>query len=115
MYAASMTYLHHAVLYDHEMAFLWTIDSDVIALAVDFFTTFQRIELTIMRMKSTQTHIPVREVSMLLGPGMCRALPFFHIFTRCSVTSNAGHWETVSKECLDRFSWCACNGNSELE
>jgi len=87
-----MLRLHHAVVDGHNKAFPRTVVSDVIVLAVHFFKTFQNLGITELWIGfgsgKACTIIPVHEVSMQVGPDKCKALPFFHAFTGCDVTSS---------------------------
>jgi len=66
-----MLHLHHAVVDGHKKAFLRTVNSDIIVLAVHFFKTFQNPGLTELWIgfgsSKAYTDIPVHEVSMQLG------------------------------------------------
>ena len=87
-----MLHLHHAVMDGHKKAFLRTVDSDVVVLSVHLFTTFKNLGLTELWIGfgtgKAYTDIPVHEISLQLGPDKCKALPFFHAFTGCDVTSS---------------------------
>ncbi|MES9879344.1 MAG: hypothetical protein ABW185_00490 [Sedimenticola sp.] len=87
-----MLHLRHAVMDGHRKAFLRTVDSDVIVLSVHLFTTFKTLGLTELWVGfgsgKAYTDIPIHEVSLQLGPAKCKALPFFHAFTGCDVTSS---------------------------
>ncbi len=80
-----MLHMCHTVMGGHMKAFLWTVDSDVILLAVHLFTTLKNLgpaELWIcFRSGKTYTDFPVHEVSLQLGT-------LYHAFTGCDVTSS---------------------------
>jgi hypothetical protein len=87
-----MLHLHHAVMDGHKKAFIRTVDSDVVILSIHFFTTFQNLGLIELWVGfgsgKTYTDIPIHEVALKLGPDKCKALPFFHAFTGCDLTSS---------------------------
>ena len=86
-----LLHLHHAVVDCHKKTFLRNVD-DIVVLSVHFFITLQHIGLTELWISfgsgKAYRDIPVHEVCLQLGPEKCTALPFFHAFTGCDVTSS---------------------------
>ena len=85
-------HLRHAVMDGHKKVFLRTVDSDVVVLSVHHFATLQNLGLTELWIGfgsgKAYTDIPIHEISLQLGNDKCIALPFFHAFTGCDVTSS---------------------------
>ena len=83
-----MLHLRHAAEQGHTKAYLRTVDSDVVVLAINFFHELGLSELWIGFGTGKQyKDIPIHYISQSLGPQHCRALPFFHAFTGCDVVS----------------------------
>ena len=86
-----MLHLQHAVMAGHKVAFVRTVDSDVVVLSIHHYPTFQNLGLTGLWIGfgcgKSYRDTPVHEVSAQLGPNRCLALPFFHAFTGSDLTS----------------------------
>ena len=86
-----MLHLQHAVMAGHKVAFVRTVDSDVVVLSIHHYPTFQNLGLTGLWIGfgcgKNYRDTPVHEVSAQLGPNRCLALPFFHAFTGGDLTS----------------------------
>ena len=71
----------------HTKAFLRTVDSDVVVLAINF----QELGLSELWIGfgsgKAYKDIPIHHISQMLGPKKCQALPLFHAFTGCDVVS----------------------------
>ena len=77
-----LLHLAHAGANGHEKAFVRTVDSDVVILAIRF------TELWIgFAGGKNYSDIPAHEVSKNLGPQKSLALPLFHALTGCDTTS----------------------------
>ena len=76
----------------HEIAFIPTVDSDVVVLCIRFYHTLNELGLKELWVGfGTGKHckdIPIQEVANLLGPERSLALLFFHAFTGCDATSS---------------------------
>ncbi|KAL8620009.1 hypothetical protein ACOMHN_015291 [Nucella lapillus] len=84
-----MLHLRHAADEGHTKAFLRTVDSDVVVLAVSLFGDLGLSELWIgYGTGKKDRDIPVHQVAAGMGPCTCKALPLFHAFTGCDVTSS---------------------------
>ena len=80
--------MYHAAEQDHTKAYLRTVDTDVIVLAIHHFHQLKLSELWIgLGPGKTFREIPIHHISQQLGPQRCKALLFFHSFTGCNVTS----------------------------
>jgi len=83
-----MLHLYHAAAQGHSKAYLRTVDSDVVVLAINLFHKLGLSELWIgFGSGKTYKDIPIHHISQLLGSQHCKALPFFHAFTGCDVAS----------------------------
>ena len=86
-----MLHLQHAVMAGHKVAFVRTVDSDVVVLSIHHYPTFQNLDLTGLWIGfgcgKNYKDTPVHEVSAQLGPNRCLALPFFHAFPGSDLTS----------------------------
>ena len=83
-----MLHLHHAADHGHAKAYLRTVDTDVVIIAISQFQEIGLSELWIgFGSGKTFREIPIHIISQQLGPDLCKALPFFHGFTGCDVTS----------------------------
>ena len=84
-----MLHLQHAVMAGHKVAFIHTVDSDVVVLSNHHYFAFQNLGLSDLWIGfGCGKKIPVHEVSAQLGPNRCLALPFFHAFTGSDFTSS---------------------------
>ena len=83
-----MLHLCHAAEQDHTKAYLRTVDTDVVVLAIHHFHELNLSELWIgLGSGKTFREIPIHHISQQLGPQRCQALLFFHSFTGCDLTS----------------------------
>ena len=83
-----MLHLNHAAKQGHTNAYIRTVDTDVVVIAISFFIQMNLSELWIgFGTGKTFREIPIHYISQQLGPKRCLALPFFHAFTGCDVTS----------------------------
>ena len=77
-----MLHLQHAVMAGHKVAFVRTVDSDVVVLSIHHYPTFQNLGLTGLWIGfgcgKNYRDTPVHEVSAQLGPNRCLALPCIH-------------------------------------
>ena len=89
--ADSRIFLHisHAAQHGRSKAFIRTVDSDVVIIAVGHFGSLGVMELWICfgTGKAFQ-HIPVHEITQTLGPEKSLSCPLFHSFTGCDTTSS---------------------------
>ena len=89
--ADSRIFLHlsHAAQQGHSKAFIRTVDSAVVVIAVGHFGSLGVMELWISfgTGKAFQ-HIPVHEITHTLGPEKSLSCPLFHSFTGCDTTSS---------------------------
>ena len=87
-----MLHLQDAVLNRHEKAFVRTVDSDVVVICIHLFAVLQDMGLKELWVGfgsgKSYKDIPIHEVSLQLGDSICKALPFFHAFTGCDLTSS---------------------------
>ena len=83
-----MLHLHHAAEQGHTKAYLRTVDTDVVILAIYHF---QELDLTELWAGSgsdkTFKEIPIHHICQQLGSQRCQALLFFHAYMGCDVTS----------------------------
>ena len=78
----------HAVAQGHQTAYVRTVDSDVVVLAIRFFFTLGLTELWVGFGSGKKLRdIPIHEICYHLGPSRCLALPLFHALTGCDTTS----------------------------
>ena len=86
------SHLQQAVMAGHKVAFVRTVDSDVVVLSIHHYPAFQNLGLTDLWIgigcRKNYRDIPVHEVSAQLGSNRCLALPFFHAFTGSDLTSS---------------------------
>lgn len=72
-------HLAHAEANGHKKTVVWTVDSDVVILAIRFFNTLGLTELwTGFAGGKNYRDIPAHEISKYLGPQKSLALPLFH-------------------------------------
>lgn len=82
-------HLAHAVAQGHKTAYIRTVDSDVVVLAVRFFSTLGLSELWVGFGSGKKFRdIPIHDICSDLGPSRCLALPLFHAITGCDTTSH---------------------------
>ena len=82
-----MLYLNHAAQNGHRKAYIRTVDTDVVVLAMAHFNQLDLTELWVGL--GTGKHfreIPVHVMCEQLGPRRCQSLLSFHAFTGCDVT-----------------------------
>ena len=83
-----MLHLMHAVSQIYSNAYVRTVDSDIVVLAITFFDQLHLSKLWIGR--GTGKHcrdIPVHDIKSALGPTRSLALPLFHSLSSCDTTS----------------------------
>lgn len=84
-----MLHLQHAAEQGHAKAYLITVDTDVVVLAIYHFKRLNMSELWIgFGSGKTFKEIPIHHICQQLGPARSEALLFFHAFTGCDVTSS---------------------------
>ena len=90
--SSMMLHLQHAVMASHKVAFVRTVDSDVVVLSIHHYPACQNLGLTDLWIGfgcgQNYRDIPVHEVSAQLGPNRCLALLFFLAFTGSDLTSS---------------------------
>ena len=103
-----MTILLQAAEHGHEVAFIRTVDSDIVVLAVRFFGHLRLRELWIgFGSGKTYRDIPVHTICANIGPSKSLALPLFHSLTGCDTTSQFfGHGKKTA--------WGAWNSSPRL-
>ena len=78
-----MLHLYRAAGQGHSKAFLMTVDSDVVVLAINIFHQLRLSALWIgYGIDKTCKDIPIHHISH------CEVLPFFHAFTGCDLVSS---------------------------
>ncbi len=85
-----MLHLLHAAQQGHPKAYIRIQDTDVVVLALSHFSQLNLTELWIDLWIGTGIafkEFPIHHISQELGSQCCKALPFFHAFTGCHVTS----------------------------
>ncbi|KAL8591565.1 hypothetical protein ACOMHN_055532 [Nucella lapillus] len=83
-----MLHLQHAAQQGHQKAFIRTVDSDVVILAVSLFHDLGLSEVWVgLGTGKWYKDIPVHHIAQLLGPQKCQALAFFHVYTGCDCAS----------------------------
>ena len=83
-----LLHLAHASEQGHTTAFVRTVDSDVVILAIRFFETLGLTELWVgFGTGRKYRDIPVHTIYSDLGPSKSLALPLFHSLTGCDTTS----------------------------
>ena len=82
-------HLAHAVHQGHKVAYVRTVDSDVVVLAVRFFRTLG-LEQCWVGFGSGKSYrdIPIHNICVQLGPSKSLVLPLFHALTGCDTTSH---------------------------
>ena len=74
-----MLHLRHSVEQGHTKAYLRTVDSDVVELAINFFKELGLTELWIgFGTEKSYKDIPIHEITQLLGPQHCTLRPCIH-------------------------------------
>ena len=83
-----MLHLHHAAVQGHQKAYMRTVISDVVVLAINLFHELGLSELWVgYGTGKTYKEIPVHHISQMLGPQQCQVLPLFHVITGCDLVS----------------------------
>ena len=83
-----MLHLNNAAQNGHRKAYIRTVDTDVVVLAMDYFNQLCTTALWVGL--GTGKHfreIPIHVICEQLGPCRCQSLLLFHAFTGCNVTS----------------------------
>lgn len=82
-------HLANAALTGHTKAYIRTVDSDIVVLAISFFHeigTLTHLWIGFGKGKHYRD-IPIHDICSHLGKDVCRALPFFHALSGCDTTS----------------------------
>ena len=83
-----LLHLQHAAVQGHTKAYLRTVDTDVVVLAIYHFHELGLTELWVgFGSGKTFKEIPIHHICQQLGSQHCKALLFFHAYTGCDVTS----------------------------
>ena len=101
-------HLAHASTQGHDKAFVRTVDSDIVVLAIAFFDRLGLSELWIGF--GTGKHyrdIAIHNIHAELGTSKSRALPLFHALTGCDTTSHF-------LGCGKKTAWAAWKGTPSL-
>ena len=101
-------HLAHASSQGHDKAFVRTVDSDIVVLAIAFYEQLGLSELWI-GFGSGKNHrdIPVHSIYAQLGPSKSLALPICHALTCCDTTSQL-------LGCRTKTAWTAWNSTPAL-
>ena len=87
-HAEADTHLAHASSQGHDKAFVRTVDSDIVVLAIAFYKQLGLSELWIgFGSEKSYRDIPVHSIHAQLGPSKSLALPLFHALIGCDTTS----------------------------
>lgn len=82
-------HLAHAAAQGHKIAIVRTVDSDVVVLAIHFFSSLGFLELWVCFGSGKNVRdIPIHDICAHLGPSRSLALPLFHAITGCDTTSH---------------------------
>ena len=101
--ADTRIFLHcnHASINGLKFAMISTVDSDVVVIAVHFFSELNLSELWIkFGVGKSKRFLAIHEIAQSLGADICSGLTFFHAWSGCDTTSafeNYGkksHWKT---------------------
>ena len=95
--ADTRMFLHvaHAAKHGHQKVSIWTVDTDIVVLAVAQIQHLQISELWIeFGIGKHYRFIPAHLVALSMGPERASALPFFHTLTGCDTYnfSLLWHW-----------------------
>ncbi|MES9882214.1 MAG: hypothetical protein ABW185_15180 [Sedimenticola sp.] len=83
-----LLHLKHAASQGHRKAFLKTVDSDVVVLAITNFNRLSLDELWVVLGTGTNIkNFPIHEIVQQLNPEKLDTLHLFHAFTGCDTTS----------------------------
>jgi hypothetical protein len=84
-----LLHLAHAAQQRHQVALVRTVDSDVVILAIHFFSSLGLSQLWVcLGSGNKMRDIPIHTLSAQLGPSRCLALPLFHAVTGCDTVSH---------------------------
>ena len=101
-------HLAHASSQGHDKAFVRTVDSDIVVLAIAFYEQLGLSELWIgFGSGKSDRDIPVHSIYAQLGPSKSLALPICHALTCCDTTS-----ELLG--CRTKTAWTAWNSTPAL-
>ena len=82
-------HLAHASGQGHQPAYIRTVDSDIVVLAIRFFPTLGLVEFWVgFGSRKKLRDIPIHDICSDLGPSRSVALPLFHAITGCDTTSH---------------------------
>ena len=74
---------------DTRQHYVRTVDSDIVVLAIRFFSTLCLLELWVgFASGKNLRDIPIHDICSDLGPSRSMALPLFHAITGCDTTSH---------------------------
>ena len=101
-------HLAHAAEHGHAKAYVRTVDSDVVVLAVRCFESLGLSELWMgFGTYKKYRDIPIHTIGSNIGPLKSLALPLFHSLTGCDTTSQF-------LGCGKKTAWTACSSMPEL-
>ena len=104
-----MVHVGDAVMQGFHEILVWTVDTDVVVLAVAVVQQLTRTEQTELCIAfgcgKDFRYIPVHKMCDSLGPQRSLALPVFHDYTGCGTVS---HFVQVGKKTADAW-WIHCN------
>ena len=81
-------HLAHAAAQGHKIAIVRTVDSDVVVLAIHFFSSHGFLELWVCFGSGKKVRdITIHDICAHLGPSRSLTLPLFHAITGCDTTS----------------------------
>ena len=87
-----LLHLYDAIMDKHKIAFIRTVDSDVVVICVHLFHKLVYYELSELWIGfgtgKSYKDIPIHLVANDLGAEKCAALAFFHAYSGCDVTSS---------------------------
>ena len=82
-------HLAHASNNRHKEAYVCTVDSDIVVLAMEYFDQFNFSKLWIgFGCGKYYRDIPIHELYAALGPERSYVLPLFHALSGCDTTSH---------------------------
>ena len=81
-------HLAHGVAQGHQKAYIRTVDSDIVVIAVSVFLQLNLVELWVgLGTGRNYKDLPIHEISSQMGPVKSSTLPLFHAFSGCDSTS----------------------------
>ena len=84
-----MLHLKHTSDQGHSKAYIRTVDTDVVVLTISHFHDMSLSELWVgLGSRKTFREIPIHVITEQLGTQRCQALPLFHAYTGCDMTSS---------------------------